>query len=584
MDTFRSIDLKRKILLIISFTVLVVILFCFFVFRYASAARIRWEKEQNLRHYFTQSREQLEAYMGQIDFLAYTVMFSSWVQQFVRYNFVTMTEWHLYRTNVQRFLYNLASVNEDISMVLITDRETVYSNISLRYDSQYSIYDEPWFPELLKNKKYVEYGKSRLFSDLGDEWSLTQYYTVTNINNFEVIGYFVINIPIEKFSFLISESQYDYIELVTADGRLVLGEPSGFFMAESKHPFPGAGAPGALKPGGQDWISYTDTLMDGQWTVTLFRYRMNDPFEDLENYYLVFLLLIPIMGIFAVIILLFSRYLTNPIVRCRNAMQEIRNNNFGITLQNHYRDEIGGLIEGFNEMSLTLVTLRQKNSEIEKLRRDAEIEILQQKMNPHFLYNTLEIINALIMDGQNDDAIRVCELLGQIYHYNLMNNKWVRLRDECEYVKRYLNIIMYGIGNLSVVWETDDEALETDFLKLILQPLVENAVLHGLRSKPADACLTISVASLGDKTKILIMDNGRGIRNLGSVEETLASVRRGVVLDGPHLGIPNVYQRLYLEYGRALEFSIESRPDYGTKVVIVVPGQYRPSGRSLFSG
>jgi hypothetical protein len=262
---------------------------------------------------------------------------------------------------------------------------------------------------------------------------------------------------------MISENPYDYIDLTTADGTLVLDEPSSFFMAESKHPFSESDA---VKPGGKDWISYTDTLMEGQWTVTPRRRRMHDPFEELKNYYLVFLLLVPIMGVFSVITLLFSRYLTNSIVRCRNAMQEILNTNFGITLQNHYRDEIGGLIEGFNEMSLTLVTLRQKNSEIEKLRRDAEIEILQQKMNPHFLYNILEIINALIMDGQNDEAIQVCELLGQIYHYNLMNNKWVHLRDECEYVKRYLNIIMYGISNLSVVWETEDKALGNRFSEI----------------------------------------------------------------------------------------------------------------------
>jgi two-component system sensor histidine kinase YesM len=70
------------------------------------------------------------------------------------------------------------------------------------------------------------------------------------------------------------------------------------------------------------------------------------------------------------------------------------------------------------------------------------------------------------------------------------------------------------------------------------------------------------------------MDNGQGIRNLGAIEEILMSVRRGVVPDGSHLGIPNVYQRLYLEYGQVLEFDIESRPDYGTKVMIIVPGQF----------
>lgn len=550
---------------------MVILLFCFFVFRYTSAARISREKEQNLYRYFTQSKEQLEEYLQQVDFLAYTVMFSSWVQQFIRYPFVTMTEWLLYRTNVQRFLYNLVSVNKDISMAIITDRERVYSNSSLDYDSQYTIYEEPWFPELLKNKKYIEYGKSRLFSGLGDDWSLTLYYTVTNINNFDVIGYFIINIPIDKFKFLLSDSQYDWIRVSSADGSVILNEASSFFETEAKDLFPEFAD---ADPGGYNWIVYEDTLMEGNWQIALFRHRLHNPFEEFENYYLFFLLLIPILSIFVFITLMFSRYLTNPIVRCRDAMVEIRNNNFGITLKNHYRDEIGGLIEGFNEMSLTLVTLRQKNTEIEKLRREAEIEILQQKVNPHFLYNTLEIINALIMEGQTDEAILICELLGQIYHYNLMNHKWVSLQDECDYIKRYINILRHRINNLSVVWETEAEAMETDFLKLILQPLVENAVLHGLRSKPDGACLTITVSSLGEKTKVLIMDNGQGIENMGAVEETLESIRQGVSPGGSHLGIPNVYQRLYLEYGSALEFSIESRPNYGTRVIIILPKKF----------
>jgi two-component system sensor histidine kinase YesM len=477
---------------------MVILLFCFFVFRHTGAARLDREKEQNLHRYFTQSKEQLEEYLKQVDFLAYTVMFSSWVQQFVRYQFVTMTEWLLYRTNAQRFLYSLASVNEDISMALITDRERVYSNSSLDYDPQYTIYEEPWFPELLKNKKYIEYGKSRLFSGLENEWSITLYYTMTNINNFDVIGYFIINIPIDKFKFLLSDSQYDWIKVSSADGSVILNEPSSFFETETKGLFPEFAD---TYPGGYNWIVYEDTLMEGNWQIALFRHRLHNPFGEFENYYLFFLLLIPILSIFVFITLMFSRYLTNPIVRCRDAMMEIRNNNFGITLKNHYRDEIGGLIEGFNEMSLTLVTLRQKNMEIEKLRREAEIEILQQKVNPHFLYNTLEIINALIMEGQTDEAILICELLGQIYHYNLTNHKWVSLQDECDYVKQYINILRHRIDKLSVVWETEAEAMETDFLKLILQPLVENAVLHGLRSKPDDACLTITVSSLGEKQK-----------------------------------------------------------------------------------
>jgi two-component system sensor histidine kinase YesM len=285
-------------------------------------------------------------------------------------------------------------------------------------------------------------------------------------------------------------------------------------------------------------------------------------------------LLIPVLGIFALVVIVSSRYLINPITKCQNAMMEIRNNNFGITLENHYCDEIGGLIEGFNEMSSALVILRQKNVEIERQRREAEMTALEQKISPHFLYNTLEIINGFILDGQCDEAVRDCELLGQIYHYNLMNKKWVPLGDECEYIKKYLNIVQYKIKNLSLIWKVEKKILNTNFLKLGLQPLVENAILHGLRSKQSGACLAISIRSLQiDMLEICIMDNGSGFHpdKLTEIEETLSAIRRGIPLDSPHVGIPNVYQRLYMEYGGAMKFAIESQPGYGTKIVIVLP-------------
>jgi sensor histidine kinase YesM len=104
---------------------------------------------------------------------------------------------------------------------------------------------------------------------------------------------------------------------------------------------------------------------------------------------------------------------------------------------------------------------------------------------------------------------------------------------------------------------------------------VENAVRHGLSARQADACLTMEILCQGEKTAIRIMDNGSGIdaENLAEIGKTLEAIRRGGVPDSPHIGIPNVYQRLYLEYGEAMEFNIESHLSLGTKVVILLPGK-----------
>ncbi|MDR2607265.1 MAG: histidine kinase [Treponema sp.] len=584
LDKIRKANLRQKLIVLISFTVTVILLYCFMVFVITSYKNSRRDLDNYLWNSYFLKKEQLNSYLSRIDYTAYSVMFSNWVQRLMVIDRVaSLAEFQEYQRNVIHFLTSLSSVNDDLSFVLLSGSAMVWSNNSLHYNLQYDIKKQPWFNELADRNKYIEYGKSELFADLGDRWSMTFYYTVISYYNFSPLGYLAINITGENLNFLLSnsnnslehktgfhtgngDSREEWIVIDDSEGRVILSNmPS---TEANDRPF----------PPGSGWFSLSEALMDGRWTFNVYIRDNVNPFSGLGSLNLIFLLLIPIIILFVMIIAAFSRYLTIPIVKCKKAMLEIRNKNFGLTLENHYQDEIGELISGFNDMSGDLALLLRENAEINALRREAEIDMLQQKVNPHFLYNTLEIINALILKGQSGDAVHVCELLGKIYHYNLMNRKWVSLGEECEYVKKYLNILKYKMNNLTVVWEVDEEALKTDFLKLILQPLVENAVRHGFRSRQLDACLTIRITLKGERTELVVMDNGSGIGagDLADIEKNLAALRQGTPSDSPHIGIPNVYQRLYLEYGKAMEFSIESRPDYGTKIVIVLPGKISP--------
>jgi two-component system sensor histidine kinase YesM len=565
LNMIRRANLQQKLIVLISCTMLGLLLYCFIVFVITSKKNAREDLDAYLRNSYYLRKEQLDSYLARLDYTAYSIMFSNWVQRLMVIDRVaSFAEFQEYQRNATHFLSSLSSVNDDLSFVLLSDSLMVWSNNSLHYNLQYDITKQPWFGELTMHeltarKKYIEYGKSELFADLGSRWSMTLYYPVISYYNFSLLGYLAVNVTGKNLNFLLADGgREELIKLRDREGNTILSN-----MLEEKGPeLP---APG--------WLLLTEFLMDGQWAIDIYIRTSANPFSGLGSLNLVFLLLIPIIVLFIMIIMAFSRYLTNPIVKCKKAMLEIRNRNFGLTLDNPYDDEIGELISGFNAMSGELALLLKKNAEINALRRKAEIDMLQQRVDPHFLYNTLEIVNALILNGQNAGAVRVCELLGKMYHYNLMNRKWVSLREECEYVKNYLNILKHRMRNLSVVWNTDEDALNTDILKLILQPLVENAVRHGLSPRQADACLTVEIRCQGEKTAIRIMDNGSGIEteNLTAIEKTLTAIRHGVVPDSPHIGIPNVYQRLCLEYGDAMEFSIESRLNLGTKVLITVP-------------
>ncbi|MCQ4727733.1 histidine kinase, partial [Anaerotignum faecicola] len=150
-----------------------------------------------------------------------------------------------------------------------------------------------------------------------------------------------------------------------------------------------------------------------------------------------------------------------------------------------------------------------------------EIKMLERQINPHFLFNTLELISGLILDEKEEEAISLCGNLGQLYRYNLRQEKWIQLREEIEYTKRYLEIMQYKVENLETFYDIEDEVLEEKVIKAILQPLVENSTRHGFRDKAGECCIAIQAKRRGCGLILEVMDNGNGMS-----EEQLCQLNR----------------------------------------------------------
>ena len=223
------------------------------------------------------------------------------------------------------------------------------------------------------------------------------------------------------------------------------------------------------------------------------------------------LIMIVVAALMAVIAFMISRYLTRPILKCKEAMSEIQANHIGITLDNPYQDEIGELITGFNEMSVSIYDLIKTNQNISLIQKETEIKMLERQINPHFLFNTLELISGLILDEKEEEAISLRGNLGQLYRYNLRQEKWIQLREEIEYTKRYLEIMQYKVENLETFYDIEDEVLEEKVIKAILQPLVENSTRHGFRDKAGECCIAIQAKRRGCGLILEVMDNGNGM-------------------------------------------------------------------------
>ena len=274
----------------------------------------------------------------------------------------------------------------------------------------------------------------------------------------------------------------------------------------------------------------------------------------------------------AVVILLISYTFTRPIGKLMTAMKEIEKGDFKIQVVNKSRDEIGRLTESFNFMVSKIDHLVKEVYQEKIAQKNAELEALQAQINPHFLYNTLDSISWMLMDIGADDISDVVVSLGDILKYSIHGKDvLVPLNEEVQYIESYLCIQKNRLEDrLCTSMEIQKEARACMVPKLILQPMVENAILHGIEPMKDGGRVRITAGLEQQNLLITIEDNGPGM-----APEELEQCRAAVYSESgatDSIGMRNVHRRLRLHFGKEYGLAIESRHQEGTIVTLRMPG------------
>jgi sensor histidine kinase YesM len=241
-------------------------------------------------------------------------------------------------------------------------------------------------------------------------------------------------------------------------------------------------------------------------------------------------------------------------------------------------DEINELAVNFNrmlerieDMFDELLIVNRKKNEVEADKKEAELRALQAQINPHFLQNTLNNLIHMIQEGYAAPAISMIQSLSRLFRYGISRGETIiPLREEIEYAKAYAAIMdMRYRGTIRFEWKVDNEALQFKTLKLVLQPLIENAIVHGFRERREGGCIAISCEDAGDYNVLTVSDNGKGITadDLQALRARLYGEDKG----GDHIGILNVEQRLRLFFGESCSLTIDSVANKGTTVSLRIP-------------
>ena len=279
-----------------------------------------------------------------------------------------------------------------------------------------------------------------------------------------------------------------------------------------------------------------------------------------------------ILFILALINSYISSRITNPIKELEKSVGILEEGNLDVPVYAGGSYEIQHLGKSIGDMAAQIRLLMKDIVTEHEAKRKQEFDTLQSQINPHFLYNTLDIIVWMIENEQKAEAVKAVTALARFFRISLSKGKSIiTVRDELEHVRNYLMIQHMRFKNkFTYEIQAEDGVLELASLKLMLQPLVENAIYHGMEFMDGDGEILLKVWKEEGDLYFSVIDNG-----LGMTEEQVGNLFTGAShVDskrGSGIGVKNVNERIKLYFGEKYGLSIESEPDEGTMVKIHLP-------------
>lgn len=266
------------------------------------------------------------------------------------------------------------------------------------------------------------------------------------------------------------------------------------------------------------------------------------------------------------------RTITRPVEELVKMTQLISTGNFENRVEVESRDEIAVLAQSVNDMAENLEVMVRQIKEDAKKMRYTELRLLQEQINPHFLYNTLETIVWLIQMNEPKQAVKMVMSLSDFFRLVLNKGKeLITIREEEQHIRSYLEIQQVRYKDiLEYEIAIDPKIYEYHIQKLTLQPLIENSLYHGIKYKRTKGLIRVTGEMAGPDIVLCVEDTGVGMdeETLGKLQEEISKPCK---LTESGFGLANVSERIRMNYGKDYGMKIESTQGVGTKIVITIP-------------
>jgi len=492
----------------------------------------------------------------------------------------------LLKRKISLILGNICSQNSYLQNIIIrTDRGDVYEAL-ISDDNEAGLFESAWFREY-KKENYSRYFSRPVTVKTGATKQQFFYYCTRYVNNSGLQGDIILTVTFDSVHYAL-DSAGKYFESYTVLNR----DKKPFYPDDEE-----TGKPIDLEKivpvieGSRFSYDFDIKGLDGYYLVsispksgwTLVSFVSNRTL--LGSYLVIIIINICVLVLFFIImaVVLFPM-LTNivkPINTLAGKMSDVSSGNFDIQTEVRTGDEIEDLSLSFNYMVIKLKEYVKTLLEKEKTEQKMAYSLLISQIDPHFIYNTMNTINYLARKNRTEDVVTVNNALIQILQDRLRVKK-IEIFDsvgkEVEIVNKYLVIQGYRYGeNVKVVWEVDENVMDCNIPKNIIQPLIENSLMHGVLAKVDEekeslgGLIRVYIACEGDYIVIKVTDDGAGIDPGHLARINSWSDDENPEERGKHIGLKNIRERLYYLYGRKDLLKIESELGIGTVVTVYIP-------------
>ena len=463
------------------------------------------------------------------------------------------------------------------SSVTMNDVEIYGINETNHYLSLWSKKYEIPDKDILFENANLSKGRSVLVNNINDADTIQMIKMVKDLQTYKPIGYIRFGLKrnyIEKMakninfgsdgSVVIFDENLNKISGIAHDSalsKLLKEKPSigNFSYSEGKNEYTAV---------------HIHSDSTGWTTVGVIPLRyINKDLAGIQYLTVIIIVLTIIIGVTVSVII--AQSLILPLENTVNALEKFSRGDFAVRLKENRCDEIGKLNRIFNKAIKEINELMQKVTQSEILNKEMEFKTLQSQMNPHFLYNTLDTINWLAFKEKQTEICNLVAAISSLIRASISNKKSIiTIEQELDYVKNYIYIqhIRYK-DRFDIIYDIDESLLKQAVPKLIIQPIVENAIIHGIENSKNKNLLYISVKRENECIIIIVKDTGIGMTD----EKVSELLKEPLNAEGDeqkahtNLGLYAVHKRIQLMYGDLYGLTVQSQAGEGTTVTLHIP-------------